>query len=120
MFLFYIFVSPLFRFGPNFRAQNEDIDFGLGKFPTVEKVFCLGVHRAPTSLIDSRVNGKIVQTVEYFMCNVSCLASGNLATLLLQGAQLATAGKLPRFVHVGKGTDQAQQYKKTNDMQNKI
>jgi hypothetical protein len=30
MFLFYIFVSPLFRFGPNFRVQNEDIAFGLG------------------------------------------------------------------------------------------
>jgi hypothetical protein len=46
------------------------------------------------------------------MCNVSCLASGNLARLLLQGAQLATAGKMPRFVPVGKGTDQAQKYKK--------
>jgi hypothetical protein len=54
------------------------------------------------------------------MCNISCLASGNLATLLLQGAQLATAGKMPRFVPVGKGTDQAQKYNKTNDMQNKI
>jgi hypothetical protein len=55
MFLFYIFVSPLFRFGPNFRVQKEDITFGLGDFPTVEKVFCSGVHRAPKSRIDSRV-----------------------------------------------------------------
>jgi hypothetical protein len=42
MFLFYIFVSPLFRFGPNFRVQKEDITFGLGEFPTVEKV---GIHQ---------------------------------------------------------------------------
>lgn len=75
MFLFYIFVSPLFRFGPNFRVQKEDITFGLGEFPTVEKVFCSGVHRAPKSRIDSRVNGKIVQTVAQLateMWNISC------------------------------------------------
>jgi hypothetical protein len=128
MFLFYIFVSPLFRFGPNFRVQNEDIAFGLSQFPTVEKVFCSGVHRAPKSRIDSRVNGKIVQTVAQLateMWNISC------ATLIAWLREI-----LPRCYFREpswqlqekcqglslwvKGRIRHKNTKKTNDMQNKI
>ena len=121
MFLFYIFVSPLFRFGPNFRVQKEDITFGLGEFPTVEKVFCSGVLRAPKSRIDSRVNGKIVQTVAQLateMWNIWLREILPRCYFMEPSWQLQEKCQgLSLWV---KGRIRHKNTKKTNDMQNKI
>ena len=127
MFLFHIFVSPLFRFGPNFRVQNEDIAFGLGQFPTVEKVFCSGVHRAPKSRIDSRVNGKIVQTVSQLateMWNISCATLVAWLREILPRCYFREPSWQLQEKYQGlslwvKGRSRHKNTKKTNDMQNK-